>query len=215
MPNTLQEEYSRTIKREGAVKFIGSYTISDFHAHAKIHFNYLKEQGLQQHNTFLDVGCGALRTGSLVIPYLEKGNYYGIDRMPELIEYGLNDILDTQTVFAKQPNLSVNEHFDFSFVDQKIDFIWCQSLMSHLHEYDIKVCLNNLKPLCHSDTYIYFTYFELKGLQRGKTHNSHSKLDIMYDRDVMDDIVKEAGLKKVFNGRVHHPRQQWMYICKL
>jgi len=31
----------------------------------------------------------------------------------------------------------------------------------------------------------------------------------------MDDIVKEAGLKKVFNGRVHHPRQQWMYICKL
>ena len=44
MPKTLQEEYSSTIKRDGAVKFVGSYSISDFHSHSKIHFNYLKEQ---------------------------------------------------------------------------------------------------------------------------------------------------------------------------
>ena len=215
MPKTLQEEYSSTIKRDGAVKFVGSYSISDFHSHSKIHFNYLKEQGLQPHHKFLDVGCGALRTGSTVIPYLQKGNYYGLDRMPELIEYGLNEVLQKEMVFDKSPNISVNEHFDFSFVNCKVDYVWCQSLMSHLNEYDIKTCLNNIKNVCHSDTQIYFTYFQMAGLERSKTEESHSKVDIMYDANVMDDIVKEVGLNKVFNGEIHHPRQQWMYICKV
>lgn len=215
MPNELQKEYSDTIADEGVFKFIGSYTLHDFHSHARTHFKYLQEQGLKPHHKFLDVGCGALRTGSQVIPYLHKKHYFGLDRMPELLEYGLNEILETQVVFDKQPVLSINDKFDFSFVNTKVDFVWCQSLMSHLDEKDIKLCLNNIKAVCHENTSIYFTYFQMTGLERGDTGNSHSKVDISYDSEVMDDIVREVGLQKVFNGRVHHPRQQWMYVCRI
>jgi SAM-dependent methyltransferase len=212
---SLQQEYSDKIKKNGAIKFVGSHNRHDFDSHSETHYTYLLDQGLLSNHKFLDVGCGALRTGAKIIPYLEHGNYYGLDRMPELIEYGLNDVLPEQLVFSKAPKFSVNDNFDLSFVKQKVDFVWCQSLMSHLDENDINRCLKNIKSVCNENTKIYFTYFQQRGLERGSTEQSHSKKDIRYSSIVMDDIVREAGLVKIFNGTIGHPRGQWMYISKV
>ena len=215
MTDPLQKEYSKKIQDNGEIMFIGSNNRDNFYEHAETHFTYLKEQGIQPQNTLLDVGCGALRTGCKLIPFLNSENYYGIDRMPELIEFGLNDILDQDTVFEKKPKFSVNTNFNLDFVDKKMDYVWCQSLMSHLDEGDIKLCLNNIKNVCNENTKIYFTYFQQDGQERTKNKPSHSKIDIRYDQKVMDDIVHEVGLKKIFNGTIGHPRGQWMYICKV
>ena len=101
----LQQEYSKKIENNGAIMFIGSNNRSDFDIHSDTHYNYLIEQGLQPEHVFLDVGCGACRTAQKVVPYLHAGNYYGLDRMPELIEYGLNEIFEESTVFDKSPKL--------------------------------------------------------------------------------------------------------------
>jgi hypothetical protein len=43
------------------------------------HFNYLISRGLKPSETFLDLGCGALRTVIFVIPYLDAGRYYSVE----------------------------------------------------------------------------------------------------------------------------------------
>lgn len=211
----LQQEYSEKIQNNGAIMFIGSNNRSDFDTHSETHYDYLIEQGLKPEHVFLDVGCGACRTAQKIVPYLHKNNYYGVDRMPELIEFGLNEVFDEQTVFGKNPKFSVNSEFNLDFVDKPVDYVWCQSLMSHLDEHDIKKCLNNIKRLCHDNTRIYFTYFQRQGQERHQNINSNSKVDIQYDKKVMDNIVSECGYTKIFNNAFGHPRGQWMYICKV
>lgn len=213
--NPLQAEYSGKIESNGALEFIGSNNRNNFDEHSQTHYTYLIEQGLKPEHVLLDVGCGACRTAQRIVPYLNSKNYYGLDRMPELIEYGLNEVFEQQVVLNKEPKFSVNPDFNFDFVDKIVDFVWCQSLMSHLDISDIKKCLNNVKRVCNSNTKIYFTYFQSKGKLREDNPSSHSKLDIQYDSQVMDDIISELGLEKIFNGPIGHPRGQWMYICKV
>jgi|TARA_R110001592_G_scaffold1063_12_gene6398 SAM-dependent methyltransferase len=213
----IQEEYSETIQRNGAIQFIGSNNRDQFDEMGQEHYDFLIEKGLQSNNVFLDVGCGAIRTGQHIIPFLNPNNYFGIDRMPELIEFGLNEVLDKEVIFHKGPKFSVNNNFDCSFVDKPIDIVWCQSLMSHLTEKDIKLCLNNVKETLAPRGKIYFTYFQKGGMSREDSRNqqTHSKKDLQYNQKVMDQIVNECGLQTEFNGRIGHPRGQWMYICKV
>jgi len=216
MAATKQEQYIDKISRDGAIEFVGSESRLDFDLMGKDHFDYLQYHGLKTHHIFFDVGCGALRTGQYVIPYLESGNYFGLDRMPELIEYGLNDVLTPEIVFEKNPKFSVNNIFNCTFVDKPVDFAWCQSLMSHLSLIDIKHCLKNVKETLSPNGKIYFTYFQLEGFDEGEAskQTTHSKQDVFYSEQHMNKIVTSCGLTPLFNGPVGHPRGQWMYICK-
>ena len=137
--------------------------------------------------------------------------------VPELIEYGLNEVLTPETVFDKTPRFSVNNEFNCAFVDKPVDYAWCQSLMSHLSVVDIKHCLNNVKDTLSPDGKIYFTYFQLEGLEENQANQqaTHSKEDLFYSEQHMDNIVASCGLKKIFNGPIGHPRGQWMYISKV
>jgi SAM-dependent methyltransferase len=217
MAATKQEQYIDKISRDGAIEFVGSESRLDFDLMGKDHFEYLLYHGLTPNHVLFDVGCGALRTGQFVIPYLDSTNYFGLDRMPELIEYGLNEVLTPETVFDKTPRFSVNNEFNCAFVDKPVDYAWCQSLMSHLSVVDIKHCLNNVKGTLSPDGKIYFTYFQLEGLEENQANRqaTHSKEDLFYSEQHMDNIVASCGLKKIFNGPIGHPRGQWMYISKV
>ncbi len=50
----------------------------------------LMEQGLKPGHRLLDLGCGALRLASLAVPYLNPGNYYGIDPNRPMLNLGKN-----------------------------------------------------------------------------------------------------------------------------
>src|SRR5690242_5496000 len=49
-------------------------------------FRLLTTLGLREHHSVLDFGCGSLRAGRLLIPYLLPGRYYGLDPNRWLIE---------------------------------------------------------------------------------------------------------------------------------
>src|SRR5437879_7690102 len=51
----------------------------DYDLIAAMTFNLLTTLGLRQHHSLLDVGCGSLRIGRLLIPYLNRGKYFGIE----------------------------------------------------------------------------------------------------------------------------------------
>jgi hypothetical protein len=52
---------------------------TQYDAMAATQFRLLTTLGLREHHRLLDFGGGSLRAGRLLIPYLQPGNYYGIE----------------------------------------------------------------------------------------------------------------------------------------
>ena len=58
----------------------------DYDLIAAMTFNLLTTLGLRQHHSLLDVGCGSLRIGRLLIPYLNRKKYFGLEPHQWLVE---------------------------------------------------------------------------------------------------------------------------------
>ena len=54
-------------------------------------FGLLTVCGLRQHHKLLDIGCGSLRLGRLLIPYLNAENYIGLEPNKWLIDDGIRN----------------------------------------------------------------------------------------------------------------------------
>src|SRR5205823_12654151 len=65
----------------------------DYDLVAAMTFNLLTTLGLRQHHSLLDIGCGSLRVGLLLIPYLNRGTYFGIVPTEGLVDDGISRAL--------------------------------------------------------------------------------------------------------------------------
>src|SRR5687768_14538688 len=66
-------------------------------------FNLLTSIGLRQHHRVLDIGCGSLRVGRLLIPYLNEGLYVGVEPNKWLVDDGIANEIGMDQVRIKQP----------------------------------------------------------------------------------------------------------------
>src|SRR5215469_11012365 len=108
----------------------------------QLQYDFLLAQGLRADHYFLDIACGSLRAGVKLIPYLDSGHYYGIDRDSELLRRGYELELDDEAR-QKQPVLAQMEDFDFQRLGRQFDFAIAQSLFTHLPVNQITRCLMN------------------------------------------------------------------------
>src|SRR5256886_3961826 len=104
----------------------------DYDLIAAMAFNLLTTLGLRQHHSLLDVGCGSLRIGRLLIPYPKRGKYFGVEPNEWLVEEGIRRELGEALLEIKRPA------FFFSDSPQTIaqakvsfDFALAQSIFSH------------------------------------------------------------------------------------
>jgi len=104
----------------------------DYDLIAAMTFNLLTTLGLRQHHSLLDVGCGSLRIGRLLIPYLNRGKYFGVEPNNWLVEAGIEHELGKDVVEIKRPT------FFFSASPERVvqanvsfDFALAQSIFSH------------------------------------------------------------------------------------
>jgi len=74
----------------------------DYDLIAAMTFSLLTTLGLRQHHSLLDVGCGSLRIGRLLIPYLNRGKYFGIEPAEWLVAEGIKQELGETVVQIKR-----------------------------------------------------------------------------------------------------------------
>jgi cyclopropane fatty-acyl-phospholipid synthase-like methyltransferase len=94
-------------------------------------FGLLTSLGLRAHHKVLDVGCGSLRVGRLLIPYLNPHCYFGIEPNRWLVEEAIEKevgqaqigIKEAQFLFADSPQSWIGHH--------SFDFAIAQSIFSH------------------------------------------------------------------------------------
>lgn len=104
----------------------------DYDLVAAMAFNLLTTLGLRQHHTLLDIGCGSLRIGRLLIPYLNAGRYVGIEPNEWLIADGIAREVGADLVRIKQPRFVIGDGPE-GIPDPvgAIDFAVAQSIFSH------------------------------------------------------------------------------------
>ena len=97
-------------------------------------FNILTRVGVQPQHSLLDIGCGALTTGLKLIPYLDRGNYVGVDLRPQpLIE--AYRLIAKHALVAKNPTLINSQSFGQEEIGSRVfDFVWMSQLSYHLDD---------------------------------------------------------------------------------
>lgn len=110
-------------------------------------FNLLTSFGLRDHHKLLDIGCGSLRSGKLMIPFLQKGNYYGVEPNQWLIDEGIKHELGKEIISLKSPSFSNSESFQFQEFNETFDFLIAQSIFSHASAKQISTCLREAKKV--------------------------------------------------------------------
>lgn len=107
-------------------------------------YNYLMEKGVRPGYKFLDLGCGPLRLGVKLIPYLSQGFYYGVDINADTLDRG-EQVLSEYGVNANNYKLIQTDCFDLSGVPDGVDFAFSNSLFTHLRLNSIVTCLSRVR----------------------------------------------------------------------
>jgi SAM-dependent methyltransferase len=96
-------------------------------------FALLFTLGLRDHHRVLDFGCGSLRLGRVLIPFLRPARYYGIDPNRWLIADAIDRELGHSIIQIKQPFFAYNDDFrcDVFNESKQFDFVVAQSIMTH------------------------------------------------------------------------------------
>jgi SAM-dependent methyltransferase len=99
----------------------------------RIQMQMLLAEGLRPHHRLLDIGCGPLRTGCLLVPYLDPGHYWGTDLSGALMHKGHAEEL-TAADRARLPLSQLVEDHDFAFpgIPPDIDHILSFAVFTHL-----------------------------------------------------------------------------------
>lgn len=99
----------------------------------RIQMDMLLRLGLQPQHRVLDIGCGPLRTGCRLVPFLDPGNYWGTDLSRALMATGYRQEL-TEADRARLPEGQLVEdgNFDFPGLPRTFDIVLCFAVFTHL-----------------------------------------------------------------------------------
>lgn len=199
---------ANTIHDVGHRAFIGGND-EFWNSISKLQFEFLVSQGLKPSDTFIDVACGSLRAGTRLIPYLDPGNYIGVDKHIELVIYGVAKELGVDTFNQRRPRFVISDRFEFDRVSSAPTFGIAQSLFTHLTVEHIVLCLTRLRAIVAPGCRFFATYHEA----RTETDNpdlSHSLIDFQFTRQQMEEFGREANWTPRYIGSWNHPRHQTM-----
>ncbi len=172
-------------------------------------FRLLTTLGLRDTHKVLDLGCGSLRAGRLLIPYLLPDGYCGIDPNRWLIDDAIANELGEDLLRIKRPRFDDNAEFMVDVFATDFDFMVAQSVFSHATPGLVVHALANMRRSLAADGLIACTFVE------SATGDSDTFDEgwiypgcVTYTEREIESMFERAGLAAV---RIpwFHPRQRW------
>lgn len=187
-----------------------AYIGGDYEREGNDQFAYCMDMGLKPSDVFADIGCGALRLGRKLMPYLEEGNYIGIDREQLLIDLALKHEIDPALVAQKKPHFIVTDCFEFDKLPKKPTFCVAFSLFTHLAPSDIQLCLKNLRPHVYPGAVFYATFGDTP-IPIPQVYRSHSHRLFVYTHSQMRKFGEQFGFVGSFIGNEYSSSHQRVF----
>ena len=179
----------------------------DYDLIAAMTFNLLTTIGLRQHHSLLDIGCGSLRIGRLLIPYLNRGKYFGVEPNEWLVEEGIRRELGDTLVQIKQPRFFFSHSPDrISQAKVAFDFALAQSIFSHCGLDLITRWLSAISRTLAPNGALVATFLigDEDSAQTGWIYPECVK----YRPETLERAAKDVNLRfEILDWK--HPRQKW------
>ena len=93
-------------------------------------FALLYALGLREHHRLLDIGCGSLRAGRMLIAYLQPGGYVGVDPNRWLIDEATEHELGADILTVKRPTFDHTDDFSLEHLG-RFDFVLAQGVATN------------------------------------------------------------------------------------
>ena len=179
----------------------------DYDLIAAMAFNLLTTLGLRQHHSLLDIGCGSLRIGRLLIPYLNRGKYFGVEPNKWLVDEGIKWELGETLVQIKRPTFSFSDSPEtIAQAKTAFDFALAQSIFSHCGLDLIKGWLSAISRSLAQDGVLVATF--LIGEEDSSRTGWIYPECVNYRPVTLERAAEEVNLRfEILDWK--HPRQTW------
>jgi SAM-dependent methyltransferase len=179
----------------------------DYDLIAAMTFNLLTTLGLRQHHSLLDIGCGSLRIGRLLIPYLNRGKYFGVEPNEWLVDEGIRRELGETLVKIKRPTFFFADSPDtIAQANIAFDFALAQSIFSHCGLDLIKRWLSAISRSLAKDGALVATF--LLGEEDSAEMGWIYPACVNYRPATLERAAEDMNLRfEILDWK--HPRQTW------
>lgn len=173
---------------------------------AALQVSLLLAAGLRETHRLADVGCGSLRAGRMLIPYLRPGNYCGVEPERWLVEEGIKRELGREILRVKRPEFRFVSDFSLEKFGKEFDFVIAQSVFSHTHVDMLRLGLGKIAGSLAPGGRFLATWAEGSSNRQGSgwIHKGARR----YTWEEMEDFLQESGLVARRLAWAH-PRQSW------
>lgn len=175
---------------------------------------FLRRVGLRSDDDLLDIGCGDLRGGRYMINYLSQGSYTGVDISKEAIATARENAASWD-VNADRITLCVNDDLQFNeFADISFNWVFANSVLTHLPESKIRECFANLKGILREDGIATLSYQHSDTAEVDHTNSAIKSNTYRYPFEQLSSWAAEYGLSAECDSYDEHPHER-MRMLKL
>lgn len=178
---------------------------------AALSFSLLTALGLRQHHRLLDVGCGSLRVGRLLIPYLNRGGYVGIEPQGWLVQEGVEREIGADLVRIKAPVFHIADSTAGLPPAAPFDFALAQSVFSHTGTDLLERWMREIAALLAPAGVLAATY--LPAAKDSRATGWIYPGCVCYRPATLQAVARSCGLTAL-DLDWRHPRQQWVLLAK-
>ncbi len=174
-------------------------------------FNLLTASGLRQHHRLLDIGCGSLRLGRLLIPYLNAQNYIGLEPNKWLVQDGLRYELGDSLIALRKPLFLFDTGLDDLDSNMRFDYVIAQSIFSHTAPDLLERWISDVSHRLLDTGVLFATVIE--GVTPCEGSGWVYPECVEYPLTVVEELAQRYGLSfKMLDW--FHPRQTWCAFYK-
>lgn len=171
-----------------------------YEATGKDFFALLLRHGLREEHSFLDIGCGSLRLGRLLIPFLLPGRYHGLEPGEVWVRAGLRQEVVARfgpaLVEHKQPIFVHDDRFDLARCGARFDFLAAFAVFIHCGRAQLQACLEGARGVMGPDSVL---FLDLNLAARSQERGRHAKYPwashqaVVYSADDAGGVLTAAG----------------------
>lgn len=183
----------------------------DYDIIAALAFNLLTRLGLRGSHRLLDVGCGSLRIGRLLIPYLDVGRYWGIEPHRRIVRAGLEHELGGEGILkVKEPWFHYTDNAECLPEAVRFDYALAQSIFSHTGLAMMRAWLEGIACRLRPTGALVATY--IPGPEDSAKKGWVYPGCVQYTLETMRAQAEAVGLV-LHELDWPHPRQSWLLLA--